>query len=310
MVDFFAPVGTHASSRGEVVLEKGNPLTFHPRTGEAVPAHALGTSIPDRAPTQGRRRALADWMTRSDNAWFARSLANRIWGHMLGRGIVEPVDDMRATNPPTNPKLLQALADYLVEHKFDQKSLIRVITASETYQRASKPTETNRRDDSNYSRALLKRLDAEVLFDAVCQTTGVSEKFYGLPDGYRAIQLWDSKVPHYFLKLFGRPVRETACSCERASEPSVGQVLHLLNAPSIQAKLSHQGGRIAKLTASRKETPALVEDLYLTFFSRFPTAEERQYAVDYLNEAPAGRRAAAEDLAWSLMNSLEFIFNH
>ena len=249
-------------------------------------------------------------MTRPDNAWFSRSIANRIWGHLLGRGLVEPVDDMRATNPPTNPRLLTALAEYLSKNNFDQRALIRLITSSEAYQRTSRPTETNRRDDSNYSRALLKRPDAEVLFDAVCQTTGISEKYYGLPDGYRAIQLWDSKVPHYFLKLFGRPVRETACSCERASEPSVGQVLHLLNAPSIQAKLAHQGGRIARLTTQYSDTAKLAEELYLTFFSRLPTADERKYAVNFLNEAPAGRRAAAEDLAWSLMNSLEFVFNH
>ena len=312
MVDFFAPVSTFNSSRGEVVLEKGNPQTFHPRTGEAVPAHALGTMIPERAPA-ARRATLADWMTRADNAWFSRSIANRIWGHLLGRGLVEPVDDMRATNPPTNPRLLAALADSLSKNNFDQRALIRLITASDAYQRTSKPTETNRRDDSNYSRALLKRPDAEVLFDAVCQTTGIGEKFYGLPDGYRAIQLWDSKVPHYFLKLFGRPVRETACTCERAIEPSVGQVLHLLNAPSIQAKLSHQGGRIARLTkqySGTAQSAALVEELYLTFFSRLPTPDEQKYAVNFLNEAPAGRRAAAEDLAWSLMNSLEFVFNH
>ncbi|MBM4078036.1 MAG: DUF1553 domain-containing protein, partial [Planctomycetes bacterium] len=134
--------------------------------------------------------------------------------------------------------------------------------------------------------------------------------FYGVPEGYRAIQLWDSKVPHYFLKLFGRPQRETACTCERASEPSVGQVLHLLNAPSIQAKLSHRGGRVARLTSEYTQDEELVKELYLTFLSRFPDSEEQAVAVNHLRDPELSRTSAAEDLAWSLMNSLEFVFNH
>ena len=310
MVDFFAQVGTHSTPRGDMVLESDAKPTLHPRTGDPVAAHPLGTTTPREAPGAGRRVALAEWMTRADNPWFAHNLANRIWAHLLGRGIVEPVDDVRATNPPSNPQLLQALADYLVEHHYDQQALIRLIVASQTYGRSSSPNESNRRDDTNYSRALLKRIDSEVLLDAVCQTTGVSEKFYGMPDGYRAIQLWDSNVPHYFLKLFGRPQRETACTCERASEPSVGQVLHMLNAPSIQEKLSHRGGRIARLTAEHTGDDELADELYLTFLSRFPTGDERAVAVNHLRGPDLSRTSAAEDLAWSLMNSLEFVFNH
>jgi hypothetical protein len=229
---------------------------------------------------------------------------------MLGRGLVEPVDDVRATNPPTNPELLDALSAHLVEHQFDLHYLLRTIAASRTYQLSSRTNATNDRDEQNYSRALFKRMPAEVLFDAVCQTTGVDEKFNGVPSGSRAVQLWDSRVTHYFLKLFGRPVRESACECERSGEASVAQVLHLMNSPEICDKLSHAGGLVARLVRDQSNDDALVEELYLTFFSRFPSSDERQTALEYLATSPDSRRRAAEDLAWSLLNSLEFVFNH
>ncbi|HKB42010.1 MAG TPA: DUF1553 domain-containing protein, partial [Gemmataceae bacterium] len=160
------------------------------------------------------------------------------------------------------------------------------------------------------SRALLRRIDAEVLLDMVSQATGVAERFDGVPGGYRAIQLWDSKVSHYFLKLFGRPERVSACECERNVEPGVSQVLHLLNAPQIHAKLSHAGGRVARLVRQLPDDGALVEELYLTFYSRPPTADEKTLALRHLGAVRAKRQKAAEDLAWALMNSLEFVFNH
>jgi hypothetical protein len=253
---------------------------------------------------------LADWMTAPDNPWFARNLANRMWAHFLGRGLVEPVDDVRATNPPTNPELLDALAKHLIENKYDVRKLIRTIIASRVYQLSSKPNATNEKDEQNYSRALFKRIEAEVLLDMVCQTTGVPEKFRGVPAGYRAIQLWDSRVNHYFLKLFGRPVRASACECERTHEPGVAQVLHILNSPAIHGKLSDDTGRLTQLLKQKADDGSLVEELYLTFFSRLPTDEERKLAVEYLAKDKAKRREAAEDLAWSMMNSLEFVFNH
>jgi hypothetical protein len=231
--------------------------------------------------------------------------------HFFGRGLVEPVDDVRATNPPSNPELLDALAKHLIEAKFDAKQLIRTITASRVYQTSSKPNATNERDEQNYSRALFKRIPAEVLLDAVSQSTGVPEKFAGAPVGRRAIQLWDSDVPHYFLKLFGRPVHKTACECERNVGASVAQVLHLMNAPEIQAKLSHESGRVAGLVRTVPQDAALAEEIYLAFLSRPPSDDERRVAVEYLAKAGTDhRRAAAEDLAWSLMNTLEFVFNH
>jgi hypothetical protein len=310
MQAFFTQVAIQGSPRGEVLLTTGDVPTKHPRTGETIYAHALETTMPAASPPGDRRLLLARWLTSSENPWFARNLANRTWAHFLGRGLVEPVDDVRATNPPTNPELLDALARSLVESKFDLRQLIRTITASRVYQLSSRPNATNERDEQNYSRALFKRIEAEVLLDMVCQTTGVGEKFAGVPAGARAIQLWDSKVPHYFLKLFGRPVRVSVCECERNHEPSVSQVLHILNSPEIEAKVSHEGGTIARLVQQHADDGPLVEELYLTFFSRPPTDKERRTALEHLRRDARRRRQAAEDLAWSMLNSLEFVFNH
>ncbi len=310
MQAFFTPLNVKAAPRGELLEAAGDPLTKHPRTGATVHAHALGTPMPAASTSGERRVALAAWFTAPDNPWFARNVANRLWAHFLGRGLVEPVDDVRDTNPPSNPALLDALAKHVVDAKFDLKQTMRAITASATYQRSTKPNATNAGDEINAGRALFRRIDAEVLLDMVSQTTGVAERFSGAPTGTRAIQLWDSKVPHYFLKLFGRPQRVTACECERNIEPGVSQVLHLLNSPEIQAKLSHDRGMVAKLVQAQADNGALVEELYLTFYSRLPTPEEKATAFKHLVRAASHRRAAAEDLAWSLLNSLEFVFNH
>lgn len=310
MQAFFTPVAVKSVNKQDFVQAAGDPLTKHPRTGEIVHAHALGMPLPDKSPPGDRRLALAEWLTSGKNPWFARNLVNRLWAHFLGRGLVEPVDDFRDTNPPSNPELLDALARHAVEAKFDLKKIMRTITASRTYQLSSKPNVTNDKDEQNYSRALFRRLDAEVLLDMVSQTTGIPENFHGMPSGYRAIQLWDSKVNHYFLKVFGRPVRATACECERNAGPSVSQVLHLLNAPEIHAKLGHEGGAIARLERAFKDDAALVDELYLTFYSRLPDARERSVALEFLRRPAVPRRQAVEDLAWSLLNSLEFVFNH
>lgn len=315
MQAFFTQVGFKQSPQGPLLGAFGNPVTRHPRTGEEIYAHPLGTENPSSSPEGDRRRLLAAWMTSPQNPWLARNLVNRVWAHMLGRGLIEPVDDVRSTNPPTNPELLEELSRHFVEHDYDVHELIRTIAASRTYQLSTTPNETNEQDSQNYSRALFKRLDAEVLLDAVCQTTGVAEKFDGLPAGYRAIQLWDSQVPHYFLKLFGRPTRATPCECERTVEPSVAQVLHILNSPQIQSKLSHAAGRARELvrrfpSADQESNAALIEELYLTFYSRYPTEDERAATLAYLAENGQHRQRAAEDVAWSLMNTVEFLFNH
>jgi hypothetical protein len=310
MQAFFTQVTLKPSPRGEVLQITGDPETRHPRTGDPIAPHALGVPMPAKAAPGDRRQVLAAWMTSPENPWFARNLANRTWAHFFGRGLIEPVDDVRDTNPPSNPELLDALAKHVADTRFDLKQLIRTITASRTYQLASKPNATNTKDVSSFSRAAFRRIDAEVLLDMVSQTTGIAERFGGSPPGTRAIHLWDSKVSHYFLKIFGRPQRLSACECERIHEPSVAQVLHLLNAPEIQAKLGHERGTVAKLVQAKGDDGELAEELYLTYYSRLPNDAERKTAIAHLRRDPGQRRQAAEDLAWSLMNTLEFVFNH
>eukprot|EP00913_Durusdinium_trenchii_P023365 g21943.t1 len=281
MTAYFTQVGFKNTPRGEMLTALRKTTTRHPRTRETINAYPLGKSNPPASPEGDRRTQLAAWMTAADNTWFAQNLVNRVWAHLMGRGLIEPVDDVRSTNPPSNPALLAAMSKDFIQHRFDFRHLIRRITASRTYQLTSATNATNVRDEQNYSRALFKRLDAEVLLDAVCQTTGVPEKFAGVPSGYRAIQLWDSHVPHDFLKLFGRPTRATACECERVAAPSVSQVLHVLNSPKIHGKLSHAGGRIAKIVSRfPADDSRVIDELYLTFYCRYPTKSERAAMVD------------------------------
>ena len=310
MQAFFTQVSFKKGRDGDILFAKPGGETFHPRTRLPVPAHALGEPIPTETPPGDRRQQLAKWITLPDNPWFAQNLVNRVWAHYTGRGLVEPVDDVRLTNPPTNPELLQALATHFISKGYDLRELIRTITASRTYQLSSHPNDTNERDEQNYSRALFKRIGAEVLADAISQVTEISDKFPGIPAGTRAIQLWDNEVPHYFLKTFGRPSRATPCTCERAIEPNVAQVLHLLNAPEIQAKLTHGAGRLARLSREIPSDDKLIEELYLTIYSRYPNAREWGVAARYFQSRGSERRLAAEDLAWSLLNTSEFLFNH
>lgn len=312
MQAFFAPLAFKPSSRGDILLPTKTDATKHPRTGASIFAHPLGTPMPDANPAGDRRQVLSNWVVEVGNPYFARNIANRVWAHLLGRGIVEPVDDMRSTNPPTNPALLDALAQRLVKSGFDLRELIQVIVASRTYQASTIVNPTNASDEQNYSRALLRRLDAEVLLDAICDATGVPEKFAGVPAGVRAVQLWDSQVTSYFLTTTGRPSRTTVCECERVSSPTVAQVLHTLNSPNLEAKLNHDGGRIVQLVAAYpNDDEQLIKEIYLAFFSRLPTAEELTAARQHFVEAGrAKRQLAAEDLAWSMLNSLEFAFNH
>ena len=309
MQAFFTQLQYKPSRAGEMLLTSGSPVTKHPRTGEVVNAYALGTGMPEQSPEGDRRLVLADWMTGTSNPWFASNVANRTWAHFMGRGIVEPVDDVRLTNPPTNPALLDALSRHFKDSGFDYRRLVKTILMSATYQRSPDVNPTNERDEQNYSRYLFKQLEAEVMLDAISQVTGRMEKFEGVPAGSRAIELWDSSVPNYFLKVFGRPVRATACECERVSEPTISQVLHVLNSPAIQKKLSHQDGRIRAIAADLADNKKAVEEIYLTCFARYPTKDELAAAVEYLEQAD-DRQTGLEDVAWSVMNSLEFLFNH
>jgi hypothetical protein len=282
----------------------------HPKTGAAMPPKPLGAPAVEVPDGEDRREYLARWLTAPDNPYFARTIVNRIWGLLMGRGLVEPVDDFRLTNPATNDPLLSALADDFVAHGYDLKHLLVAITSSAAYQRSSEATANNARDRQNYSRFLVKRLPAEVLLDAVGRVTAEPETFPGHPGALRAIQLWDNKLPSEFLEVFGRPSRLSVCECDRPADGSVTQVLHLMNSPAIQARLTADDGAAARLDRSGKPPAAIVEELYLAAYNRFPTAREQQFARTAFTREGTTRRAAIEDLLWVLLNSPEFVFNH
>jgi hypothetical protein len=307
MIAFFTPMRMQKLGNGDALTTQGDSTSKHLRTGETVFAAALGQKA-----TAGKgdvRTELADWMTSPKNPFFARNAVNRLWAHFMGRGLVDPVDDVRATNPPSNVELLDALAAKFIELKYDTKAMIRIIAASRVYQTSTKTNETNERDQQNYSRFYFKRPEAEVLLDMVSDVTGVPEKFLGMPAGTRAIQLWDSKVRHDFLKQFGRPMRVTACECERVGEPTTAQILHLMNGDTINHKLRHEDGHIARWCRQYKDDMQLLDEIYLTFASRLPTDNERKFVKEYLTKMN-NRREAFEDVAWALLNTKEFMFNH
>lgn len=294
---------------GERVVSRGGADLKHPRTGDVIPTHALGAPPADFSQVGDRRRVLADWMTSPDNPFFTRMIVNRLWAHYMGRGLVTPIDDLRETNPATNEPLFDALVRHMKEVKYDLKAFTRTLMKSRVYQLSPATNETNLGDRQNFSHALDKALPAEVLLDMVCQTTGVPEKFIGWPLGYRSIELWDSRVPTYFFRIFGRPSRTSVCECERSNEPSIAQALHLLNSPEVTEKIQHPHG-VARGLANSKRPPAeIVDDLYLTALSRFPRDDERQLML----EAFAGnsdRQTAVEDVLWTLLNTKEFLYNH
>jgi Protein of unknown function (DUF1549)/Protein of unknown function (DUF1553) len=293
----------------EAIVARGGADLIHPRTGKAVPAKPLGaapvplTSIPDR------RRVLADWMTAPDNPYFAAALANRLWAHYLGRGLVEPLDDLRATNPATNEVLLLDLARHLREQKYDIKAFTRTLLLSRVYQLGA-ASEANRDDEQNFSHAPDKALPAEVLLDAVCQVTNVGEKFNGWPEGYRAIQVWDNRMPSYFFRIFGRPVRFSVCECERSNEPSITQALHLMNSNEISEKIRARRGTARKLADSTKTPAEIVDELCLAALARYPTERQRALLLETFKQDGVDRRTAVEDVLWALLNTKEFLYNH
>ena len=293
----------------EVYVAESGQVT-HPKTGAAMqPRVLLGEPLAASEPRDPRQE-LVDWMTTQDNPWVARTLVNRLWAHLLGRGLVEPVDDMRETNPASNEPLLAALATDFIEGGYDVRRLLRLIVSSQTYALSSTPNETNARDSRYHSRAYRKPLSAEVLLDAICDVTGEAELFVGMPPGTRAVQLWDHRLPSTFLDTFGRPLRKTVCQCERGSEATLGQVLHLLNSSGVNDKISSPTGRAAKLAASDLTVDELIDQLYLAAYSRFPSSEERLVARGVFEQPGGTRRQATEDLLWALLNSAEFVLNH
>ena len=312
---FFTRVSTKRSSEfggygdDTVVRLRSSGSITHPRTGEVVPPTPLGESSLQSDAARDLRGPLADWLTSPENPYFARNIVNRTWGHLMGVPLVEPIDDMRQTNPPSNPQLLDALAEDFIVGGYDLRRLMRTIMTSRTFSLSSTATEHNGADGRFFSHYPTKRLAAEVLLDAIDDACGTQERFKGVPLGTRAIELPDPNYPSYFLDTLGRPQRIISCECERTAEPNLAQVLQLSNGELIQQKLTDKDGRIARLIEHNVDDEQAFAELYLVTLSRRPTDEE---CIDCRSiVAAAGEREAGlQDVLWALINSREFHFNH
>ena len=326
LVAFFSQVGRKPTGiRGEdqIFHQRGVAEAKNVRSGVMIRPAALGDPVGEISPDTDPRLNLADWMAKADNPFFAKALVNRYWKHFFKRGLIEPEDDIRDSNPPTNPELLAALEKHFIESGFDLKELVRVITESKTYQLSAQPRELNRTDGQNYSHFYPKRLQAEVLLDSIDQLTGVPTTFSNLPPGTRAISLPDNSYNRAspLLVVFGRPENTSVCECERVQGSSLAQSLHMLNSDEIKNKVSHDSGRAATLMKAMNSDEENILELYLRAYSRQPSPEELRFALDYLSEPVTGedgkpidesaaRRRNLEDFVWALMNTKEFLFNH
>lgn len=280
----------------------------HGRTGEAVEAkHLAGAPVVVPA-GDDPRVALASWMTDPANPWFARVMANRVWRELMGQGIVEPVDDIRATNPATNAALLDFLGNRFRQDGYDIKKLIRLVATSRTFALSSVPNERNTGDLRNFSRYYRERLRAETLLDAVNDILAVEETFSAMPPGSRAVELWTYRASSLFLDTFGRPDPNQDPPCERSSDSTTPQVLHLMNSPALNGKFAQEKARPAALAASRDSDEAIVETAYLLAYGRKPSDKERREALRGFPGPGKNRRAAVEDLFWALLNTPEFVF--
>ena len=304
--------GVAGGFRDRVVFHKeGVATSKNPRSGAAVRPAGLGAEPFEIPAAEDPRVRLADWMSDPANPFFAKSLVNRYWKHFFSRGIVEPEDDMRETNPPSNAELLDGLASHFVKSGFDLKDLVRTICNSSTYQLSSLPNEYNQSDRQNFSRYYPRRLSAEALYDAFHKVTQTSEKFGHMPVGTTAMQLVDGTSKPYFLQVFGMPEGDTACECERSQEANLAQSLHLLNSKEVQQKISKDGARAAALaSAADRDHKDRLQELYQAAFSRNPHPEELEVALSYIKRHDENPRVAYEDLLWALINTKEFLFNH
>lgn len=305
----FRDVTVYSGTAGQYTDDRfTHPLPPKPLDAKALPLNT----------TANLRQYFADWLTSSKNPFFARAIVNRVWKNFMGEGLVEPVDDMRATNPPTNEALLNAMTKDFIAHHMDVDYLIRTIMQSATYQTASQPTKENVVDEKYYSHYLIRRLPAEVLLDALSEVTEEPEKFAGYPLGTRALQLPDTAVKSYFLTAFGRPVREQTQESERSSVPTITQALHIINGDTLNNKLRAQGNMLDKLIHAGDSDSQIITSLYLAAFSRYPSPTELKALTDHLKVAEtqkvkdeaSPRRAALADLTWAMLTSREFMFDH
>jgi hypothetical protein len=312
MAAFFSAVSLRAGHEvgEEIVFDQRSDYEMkHPKDGRVVkPKFLVASNNPIPIPDDQRRRdALAQWITAKDNPFFARAIANRVWSYFLGKGIIDPVDDIRASNPPANPALLDALTKDVLDHDFDLQHLMRTIANSRVYQTAFTTNERNAGDRDNFSHAYPRRLTAEELMDAVSSAAGVRAHFPEVPEDMTASQLVDPHVGQEgFLDVFGRPPRESACECERRADFSLPQALNLVNGKTISDAVADPKGRVAKLVLSGKDDNAIVAELYLASLGRPPNTQETERGLKYL--ADGSKAARAQDLLWALLNSKGFLY--
>lgn len=308
---FFTRLGRKSFGEPPPYYSAANSTTGekNPLTGKTPEPKYLDGAEAKFTSEDDPRHALVDWMAKPDNPFFAKALVNRLWGHFLGRGLYHEVDDLRETNPPSNPELLDALAQDFIKQKFDVKHVIRVILNSRVYQLSSEPSEFNKNDMQNFARYYARRMPAEVFLDAVDQATGTKSNFSGVSTNARAVDLPHEGFGSYFLDTFDRPKRVSVCECERSSAATLGQVLLLANSDEIENKLADGKGRIAKLRGAKVSMKEAIEDLYLSAYSRLPTVKELNRNLSFVEKLD-DKQKALEDVLWALLNSKEFMFNH
>ena len=306
---FFAQIGRKRADdpRETIIYNSGGGGMKHPVSGQTVAPKYLGGAEAEVA-NRDRREAVAEWLVSSENPFFAKRIANLVWTHFFGRGIVHEPDDFRVSNPPVNGPLLDALASHLVKSEWDFRELVREIVNSKTYQRECDTNDTNLLDNSNFSHSAVRRIRAEVLLDILAQVTETKNKFPGLPEGARAVQVADGRTSTYFLTTFGRATREDVCSCAVSMDPSLSQALHLLNGDVGNQRIQ-QGGVIDRWIKEGRPDTEIIDELFVRCYGRFPQERERVETLVAV-QAGAGRKQALEDVFWALLNSPEFIFNH
>jgi hypothetical protein len=309
---FFTQIGRKQTDdpREVVIYNSKGGEAKHPVTGAVVKPKFLGGVAPDLKPGDDRRAVLAKWLASPENPFFARNLANITWAHFFGVGIIDPVDDVRISNPASNPELLDMLGKKLTEYNYDFRHLVKDICTSMTYQRTTIANESNEKDRRNFAHSLVRRMRAEVLADAVAKVTGSSTKYQGLPLGARAVQIADGTISNYFLTTFGRASRDTVCSCEVKMEPTLSQALHFMNGEAAHENIK-RGHVVADMINKEKKADVdIINELYLRCFGRMPEKAEMEVVTKQLAESKDGRQAVLEDLFWALLNSKEFYFNH
>ena len=308
---FFSQIGRKNAQdpREVIVYNRGSGDMKHPVGGKIMEPVFLGAAKPEIKRGQDRRAVLAEWMASPENPFFSRNLSNIVWSHFFGIGIIDPVDDVRISNPASNPQLLDALANRFTEYNYDFKKLVRDICTSRTYQLSTKVNETNEGDTKNFSHSLARRMRAEVLLDAISQVTDTKNKFRGLPLGARAVQIADGNVSNYFLRTFGRAERKTVCSCEVKMEPNLGQALHLINGDATGNRI-RSGKVVQTMLDAGKSSEEIIDSLYIRTFGRKPTETEKTQLIAKINVDPKQSREDLEDLFWALLNAKEFMFNH